>query len=173
MQKKILKLSVYGIVIFFILFLGIHSVSKIKDKQLAKENIQIFKPFCAQNIVTSTEFCTNSLLNKPIIVMFMHPECDFCQEEIKQLKENQEKLKNVYILLITSAPIKQAQKFYEDQELFQLTNVQFLSDENTKLSDYFDANVIPSIFVYNNKLKLVHKCIGEIKIETLLSYLSE
>ncbi|GHT21761.1 hypothetical protein AGMMS4957_10990 [Bacteroidia bacterium] len=173
MKKKILKLSVYGMVAFLILFLGIHSISRIKEKRIVHENIQTLKPFCALNIVSGTEFCTNSLPNKPVIVMFMHPECDFCQEEIKQLKENPEQLEDVYILLITSASIKHAQQFYEDNKLSQLTNLQFLSDENMKLSDYFDANAIPSIFVYNDKWKLVYKCVGEIKVAALLKYLDK
>jgi thioredoxin-related protein len=173
MKKKFLKLSIYSLVAFLILLFGIRSISKIKEKKLTEENIQIFPSFYTASIISDHEFCTDSLPNKPVLLMFISPDCDFCQAEIKQLKAEQDKLKDIFILLITSAPKKQAYNFYTNQKLSQLTNLQFLSDEDMKISDYFDVNIIPSIFLYNKDRKLIHKYKGEVKIETLIKYLSE
>jgi thioredoxin-related protein len=146
---------------------------RIKEKKIIEGNIQILPSFCAVSIINNREFCTGLLPNNPIVIMFIHPECDFCQEEIKQLRVNQNNLKDIFILLITSSPKEQARDFYINQELSQFTNLQFLSDEDMKISDCFDVNIIPSIFLYNENQKLIHKFKGEIKVETLIRYLSE
>jgi thiol-disulfide isomerase/thioredoxin len=171
MKKKILKLSIYGSIFSLFLFLGIYSISIIKEKKITGDNIKMLKNFCALNIVNDNEFCINLLPNKPIILMFMNPECDHCQEEIKQIKRNKDKLKDISILLITSAPIKQVTDFYFVNGLSNLSNLQFLSDENMNITNDFDVHAIPSIFLYNDKRELVYKFNGEIKIEALLKYL--
>jgi thioredoxin-related protein len=173
MKKKVFKFSIFIIIAVLILLLGILCILKIKEKKIINEKIQIFQNFCALSLVNNNEFCTNSLSDKPILIMFIHPECDYCREEIKQLKQNQDKVENIFILLITYASKEEAIDFYVNQELSQLTNIQFLFDEKMKISNYFDVNMIPSIFLYDAKEKLIYNGKGEIKIETLLKYLSE
>lgn len=171
MKKTILQLVVTSIIISLILLLGINSFSKIKEKNNINKAIQTLQPFCAVNPITDCKFCIDSLLGKPILILFMHPECDSCQEEIKQLKNSSDKFKDIFIVLITSVPTQQAISFYENQKLSQLTNMQFLSDTQDQIASAFDVNIIPSMFLYNKHKKLVYKHAGEIEINILSQYL--
>ncbi|MDR3338867.1 MAG: redoxin domain-containing protein [Candidatus Symbiothrix sp.] len=173
MRKNIIKILICCVVTVLIFLLGISNISKIKEKENAKKNLQTLNDFCTLNIADGSEFCTGSLTNKPVIVMFMHPECDFCQEEIKQFKDCEEEFKDVFILLITYAPIKQAKKFYTSQKLFQLSNLYFLYDEEMEILNYFDVNVLPSIFIYDDNKKLIFKHKGEIKMEAILKQIKQ
>jgi thiol-disulfide isomerase/thioredoxin len=173
MRKKIFKTVICSIVFLLIIVLGIYSFKRIKEKKQVIETIQIFSDFCAFSIGEHREFCTKQLPVQPVIILFLHPECDFCQEEIRQLKENQTELQNVSILLVTTASLQEAVEFCSNQNLGQFNNMRFLLDKDFKISNYFDVNTIPSIYMYNNDKKLIFKHKGEIKIETLIKYLSE
>ncbi|KAA6303543.1 MAG: Thiol-disulfide oxidoreductase ResA [Candidatus Ordinivivax streblomastigis] len=173
MRKKVLQVLIYCIIVSLILLLVIYSISRIREKKIVEENIQTFPSFCASSIINNIEICSDSLPNVPVLLMFMYPDCDFCQEEINQLKKNQNKLQNISILLITAAPQEQAENFYINQELTQITNLHFLSDTEMKITELFNVNIIPSIFLYDKNKKLTQNFKGEIKVEALLKYLSE
>ncbi|MDR3062092.1 MAG: peroxiredoxin family protein [Dysgonamonadaceae bacterium] len=173
MEKKIFRSIIYGVIFCLFSLLGLYCFEKINKKNLIKKNILSFQNFCAFSINNNQNFCTKSLPKQPIIILFIHPECDFCIEEIKQLKESQVKFKNTSILLITSASLKQVIDFYSEQNLAQLNNVQLLLDKELKISNSFGINIIPSVFVYNTDKELIFSHKNEIKIETLIRYLSE
>ncbi|GHV30121.1 hypothetical protein FACS1894177_02180 [Bacteroidia bacterium] len=75
-------------------------------------------------------------------------------------------------LLISSAPKKQIADFYSNQNLIQFDNVQFLVDEDFRISNHFGVHTIPTIFLYNADKKLIFKHNGEIKIQTLINRIS-
>jgi len=100
----------------------------------------------------------------------MNPECDFCQEEIKQIKKKYNVLENVSILLISITGKKQAANFYSDYQLSQFNDIKLLIDEDAKISFYFDIKTIPTIFIYNKSKKLLFSHRGEIKIDALVHY---
>jgi thiol-disulfide isomerase/thioredoxin len=173
MKKNIFKWSVCGIVILAILLLGIYCVKRINEIKNVEETIQIFHDFCAFSINNNHEFCSKSLPKQPVIILFVNPECDFCLAELKELKENQSKLQDISILLISAVPLNQAIIFYSNQNLNQFNNIQFLVDEDFNISNHFDIRTIPTVFVYNANKELTFKHKGEIKTETLIRYLSK
>ncbi|MDR0232382.1 MAG: redoxin domain-containing protein [Dysgonamonadaceae bacterium] len=173
MKKKILKWFIYSIIVLILFILGINSFKKINEKKIVKENIQKFHDFCIFTVGGNHELCTKLLPTQPIIILFIHPECDSCHEEVKQLKEYQTEFQNISILLVTSASLQQAIDFYSNQNLSLFDNIKLCLDEDFKISDHFGINTIPSVFLYNQDKELIFKHKGEIKIETLISYLSE
>ena len=140
---------------------------------MVEVNIQTFNDFCIACVRYDIEFCTEFLPNQPILLLFMHPECDFCHEEIKQIKDRQNDLGSVSILLITTAQKKQVIDFYSYHQLNQFNNIQLLIDEDYKISNYFDVKVIPTMFIYDKNKKLIFTHKGEIKIEAFIRYFTE
>ena len=168
MKKQILKCIVYIFLIILFLFLCLNSYKRMNEKKIAEKNIQIFHDFCAFSINNNYEFCTESLPKQPVIILFIHPECDFCRAEIRELKENQSEFHNISILLVTSALLEQTKDLYSNQNLNKFSNIQLLLDENFGISNYFDVKTIPTVFIYNRDKKLFFKHKGEIKIEFLI-----
>jgi len=173
MKRQIFKWFIFSIIIILIFILGVLSFSRIKEKKTTKENIQTFHEFCAFNVGDNQKFCTESLPKQPILLLFMDPECDFCREEIKQIKEQQNLLDNVSILLISIVQKKQAADFYSDYQLNQLNNIRLLIDEDVIISKFFDIKTIPTVFIYDKNKKLIFNHKGEIKVEAFIHFFAE
>jgi hypothetical protein len=76
------------------------------------------------------------------------------------------KLKNVQILMITTADTASTAKFNNDYKLSLLSNIKVLRDTNYQFQKLFSTGIVPSFFIFENKV-LVKKIIGETNIENL------
>jgi thiol-disulfide isomerase/thioredoxin len=169
MNKKIAKCLIFACIIAVIALLGIYIHSKVKQKEIAKENYKTLKEFCATTS-SGREFCTKELPQHPVLLIFFHTECEICQEEISQLVANADKFKDISILMITYAGPEHVNKFYMDKKLDALSDLHIFLDNKMELMSRFDINIIPSVFLYNEKRELICKINGEVKMETLLKY---
>jgi peroxiredoxin len=173
MKKKIVKFVIGSIVFSIFILLGILGFKSINNKKMIAKTIQTFHDFCTFCMDNNREFCTDSLPKQPIVLLFIHPECDFCHEEIKQLKESQILFQNISVLLVTTAPRQQVIDFYSNQNLSAFDNIKLLMDDNLKIFKEFDVNTIPTVFLYDEDKKLIFKHKGEIKMEYLIKQLRE
>jgi thioredoxin-related protein len=105
------------------------------------------------------------------MLLFTHPECDFCHEKIKQVVKLNTQLQDIVILLITHAEKEQALKFYSDYNLSQFDNLYMLIDDYIKVPPLYGSPSIPSVFLYDMNKKLLFKHNGAIKFETVLKHL--
>jgi len=172
-MKKIVTRTISIIVFLLILLLIVLSYRKIEEKKTTKLNIQRLYDFCAFSIGDNQEFCTKSLQNKSVFILFMDPDCDFCQEEVKQIKERNYVLQDVSILLITIASPKNAIDFYSRYQLNQFNNIKLLLDENAKISIYYDIKTIPTIFIYDKNKELTFSHNGEIQVDAFIHYFNK
>lgn len=169
MNKKLVKSLIFIIIIALIVLLGIYIYSRAKQRGIAKEYYQTLKDFCAVTY-TGDIYCTKELPRRPVLLIFFHTECDICQDEISQLVANTDKFKDISILMITHADPEQINKFYIDEKLDALSGLHILHDSKMELMNRFDINIIPSVFLYNDEKKLIHRIKGEVKMNALLEY---
>ena len=85
-----------------------------------------------------------------------------------QFLEDSQKIKNVQILMITSADSLSAAKFNSDYKLSLLPNIIILRDTNYQFQKTFGTGVVPTFFIYEQN-KLVKKVIGETIIDNLIN----
>jgi peroxiredoxin len=124
--------------------------------------------------ITGTQFCSNNIpVETPVLLMYFHPECDICSNEIKQFIEYKDSFYKINILLITNAQQDKSIKFYAAHSLFEIMNLKLLLDEDNMFQTYFGTSLVPSSFLYNNKHELVKTFQGEVKAETLINYLNQ
>ncbi len=102
-----------------------------------------------------------------IIINHFNPTCEHCQYMASELLKDSQKLKNVQILMITSADSLSTSKFNYDYKLILLPNIIILRDTNYQFQRTFGTGIVPSFFIYE-KNKLIKKVIGETKIENLI-----
>lgn len=101
-----------------------------------------------------------------IIINHFSPTCEHCQYMASEYIKDSQKLKDIQILMITSADSLATSKFYNDYKLSLLSNIVILRDTDYQFQKTFETSIVPSFFIYEHN-KLVKKVIGETKIENL------
>ena len=111
------------------------------------------------------------MLDKKAVIVFFRPDCDHCQREAEQIKENLLSFKNYVIYFISADPIDQIEKFASSYELKEQPNVVFgwTASENI-LSNYGSISA-PALYIYSDHHQLVKAFDGEIPIGTVLPFL--
>lgn len=117
----------------------------------------------------STEFANQQLKkNSPVVVLFFSPDCDHCQSETKELLAYKEELKNIQILMVSSAPYREIKDFFETYNLSSMKNITIGQDINLKLGSIFKIRTYPSLFVYDQKGNLSKAFVGNIGVPAIL-----
>ena len=154
---------IYGIIFILVILLGIFGIKRIMDKKTIEKNIRTLHEFCAFSIGDNRKFCTDSLSDKPVIILFMDPDCDFCQEEIKQIKEDQTQFKDASILLVTCASLQHQRnrlsgnRFVGSVSIFRKTA--FYTPKLTKSLKTIQSPVILHI-IKNQRMEHYAVCFG-------------
>jgi thiol-disulfide isomerase/thioredoxin len=128
--------------------------------------LPFFEFLTLENVVFSTKDLKK--YNQKVIINFFSPSCEHCQYMAKQYLKNKELFKGVTILMITISDSSELAKFNKDYQLKFVNNIILLRDTKFQFFNIFETTTVPSFFVYKNKI-LVHKIIGETKIENLLN----
>ncbi len=117
----------------------------------------------------SIEFANQYLKkNSPVVLIFFNPDCDHCQSETKELLAYKEELKQIQILMVSSAHYREIKDFYEIYQLALMPNVKVAQDINLKLGLVFKIRTYPSLFVYDQKGNLAKAFVGNIGIPAIL-----
>lgn len=154
--------SLFFIILYFIIF----SLNKKNVNNLTIEKL----PIILLKDVNNNFFSNNDIDNTKsrIIINHFSPTCEHCQYMAGEFIKDSQKLKDVQILMITSADSASAAKFNSDYKLSLLPNIIILRDTNYQFQKTFGTGVVPSFFIYEHN-KLVKKVIGETTIENLIN----
>lgn len=154
--------SLFFIILYFIIF----SLNKKNVNNLTIEKL----PIILLKDVNNNFFSNNDIDNTKsrIIINHFSPTCEHCQYMAGEFIKDSQKLKDVQILMITSADSASAAKFNSDYKLSLLPNIIILRDTNYQFQKTFGTGVVPSFFIYEQN-KLVKKVIGETIIDNLIN----
>ena len=110
---------------------------------------------------------------KKTIVFFFSPECDHCEEEIDQLlKRPLLEDKDDRWLFITMDVLKdELEIFLKTYPIEQKSNVFVLLDSGLYYHNLFEVTGSPSVFIFDETDRLVHKIIGGFNINLLTQWL--
>jgi thiol-disulfide isomerase/thioredoxin len=163
-NNKIFYLSIFLTVLLFLIL-----IYKINTK--AKENeIIISIPKLSFLTLDNLSFSDKNIENSESRLILNHfsPNCEHCQYMAGEFIKDSQKLKDVQILMITSADSAIVAKFNNDYKLSLLPNIIILRDTNYQFQKTFGTSVVPSFFIYEHN-KLVKKIIGETLINNLVN----
>ena len=148
---------------FFIVF------NKVQRKQQKKENYQLIPSFQISDI--NGHIITEDLLQKYRTIMFLYfnPDCDLCQDEIKQIKENESALSQGAIVFFSESPADSIRQFLRTIDFNPPSNMLFLSDEKVILIRKMEVITTPTVYIYRQN-QLIKRFDGPVKIETLIHY---
>ena len=167
MNKKI-KIFI-SVVLIVILVSCLLLLKKINEKNRA-ETIIAKTPEFSFLTFDNHSFSNKNIENRKSRLILNHfsPNCEHCQYMASEFLKDSQKLKDVQILMITSADSTSAAKFNSDYKLSLLPNITILRDTNYQFQKTFGTGVVPSFFIYEQN-KLVKKVIGETIIDNLIN----
>jgi thiol-disulfide isomerase/thioredoxin len=167
MNKKI-KIFV-SVVVIVILVSCFFIIKKVNEKNKA-ESIIAKTPEFSFLTLDNLSFSDKNIENSESRLILNHfsPNCEHCQYMAGEFLKDSQKIKDVQILMITSADSASVAKFNSDYKLSLLPNIIILRDTNYQFQKTFRTSVVPSFFIYEHN-KLVKKFIGETLINNLVN----
>ncbi|NLO02997.1 MAG: redoxin domain-containing protein [Bacteroidales bacterium] len=160
---------VFVCVILFILAKGIFlKVVKANDRD---DRIKTLPSFSLA-ILDGGMFNSWDMKNGPLLIVYFHPDCDYCQYEISSIIRNDIQSKGVKVLLVSNALPESVHEFMEQFEAGQ-NEFCILSDSSLAFSCMFGISVIPVSLIYNKDLELVKFFKGEVSPDVILNSLKD
>jgi len=167
-MKQYLKTIVAILVLSLLAFMGYKVISKINHKKEVAENIKTIPAFSYKT--TKGEVFSNKDLKNdtPTLFLYFNSECEHCQSEAEQIRDNVEKFANVQLIFISFEVPKKIEYFSTKYKLNHYDNINFLCDSKVSFSITFDVKSLPTIVIYDKNKKLLEKIKGQVKVETIL-----
>lgn len=100
--------------------------------------------------------------------MLFSPDCEHCQHEAEQFIANAEALKDIHIVMVTTAPIYRMKAFMEQYGLRSMKNLVVAKDPYYLLPPFYDIRNYPFRALYDKKGDLIKAFEGAVNTITLL-----
>jgi peroxiredoxin len=170
-MKKYLKIILPLLVLGAIAFMGYKVISKIVHKKEVAEHIKTIPAFSYKTIKGQIFSNTDLKNDTPTIFLYFNSECEHCQNEAEQIRDNIEKFSRVQLVFISFEEPKKIEAFARKYKLNHYDNIDFLCDSKVSFSITFDVKSLPTIILYNKNKELIEKIKGQTKVETLIKKL--
>jgi thioredoxin-related protein len=108
----------------------------------------------------------HALKEKTILILFQ-PDCDHCEREAKEIRDNLPAFKEYTLYFISAGEIAAVQKFGETYDLLGQNNVVFALTTVDDVIRNFGGIPAPSVYIYTDQ-RLVKKFNGEVTIGRIL-----
>lgn len=117
----------------------------------------------------SKPFTQDSLRsNTPVLFVYFHTDCDFCQHEIESIKNQLAEFKNMQLLFVSTESMEIITEFATQKELSDRPNIIFLQDKKLMFPMQFDTNTTPYTLLYDKDKKLINRFKGQVLAKTIL-----
>jgi thiol-disulfide isomerase/thioredoxin len=111
----------------------------------------------------------NLPLGKPIVIIYFSPECEDCQQLIKELLN---RINSASIAMITYQPKDKVKQFVSEYQLDKYSNIFIGTEEDSYfVGKYYKVGQLPFMALYNKNGDLIKIYNKEISIEDLLIHL--
>jgi peroxiredoxin len=164
------------IFIFVVLILSLSAFSLFQKNQHVEQKKGVYQsiPVFHLSDITGNSITESSLRkNKSTLFLFFDPDCGNCEEEFLQIKVKRDLLPDCNMVFVSTLPEDVILNFLKKIDFQSDKNMYFLCDSKAKLSKMMDVKGLPSVLIYNKTGKLIKNYTGQVKIETLIKYLSE
>jgi cytochrome oxidase Cu insertion factor (SCO1/SenC/PrrC family) len=152
--------------------------SKPEDSQTTTEESEESQPAAAETAAVDlpnlpltktdgTQLMANGLQGKTIL-FFFQPDCDHCQRETVQMRENLAAFRDYKVYFITNAAMPELSKFAQEYKIAFEPNFVFAHATLEDILNTVGPMESPSLFIYSDKGQLVKVFKGETPIEQIL-----
>jgi thiol-disulfide isomerase/thioredoxin len=121
-----------------------------------------------------TYFTKDDIKTKnPVLYMLFNPDCEHCKKKAEEFNAYREKLKNVFIVMSTTAPFEQMLDFYIKYNLQDFPNIVVGRDYQYFLPTFYQIRSMPFLAFYNKKKELISVIEGAPPLEKMLEELKK
>lgn len=111
-------------------------------------------------------------IGKPIVIIYFSPDCDHCDELMKELLKRKADLNKASIAMITYLPVEPVSKFVQQYHLNNQSNIYVGTEGSTYfLKNYFKIISMPFMALYTRNGDLVKMYRNEDGLTNLISQL--
>jgi hypothetical protein len=162
--------------LFFMTLLANFSILVLRKNQQVEQKKEVYQSIPDFHLADITgKIITKSSLqkNKSALFLAFNPDCDLCREELNQIKLNQEAFSPFQIVFFSPASAEEIKNLLNEIDFVPSPSMFFLIDEQEILTDKIELKMFPTSCIYNAQGNLIKRFDGQVKVETLLKYLSE
>jgi thiol-disulfide isomerase/thioredoxin len=105
--------------------------------------------------------------NKPVVLVYFNPDCDFCRAETREIEKNMQSLEGVTFCFITAAPVQELRAFCKEFTFNAYPNVIAGVDYTNAFGKHFDIQSVPYMAIYNGKKEMKQVIIGTADAELI------
>lgn len=127
-------------------------------------------PFLNVSTLEGNSISLKNQNGKVVLVMFQ-PDCDDCQREATQIRENMEAFNDYKVFFVSTASVQEIEKFRKDYKLDNHENVVFGQTTLQNVLNTIGPIHAPSVFVYSAEGKLIKHFNGEVDIKEIKAIL--
>lgn len=109
-----------------------------------------------------------NLQEKAVLIFFL-PDCDHCQREAVQIRDNITSFKDYTLYFISSVPGAQLNQFANEYKLAGYTNVYFATTSMESIFKNYGPIPTPSLYIYEKGGRMVKSFKGETPIDNILA----
>lgn len=106
--------------------------------------------------------------DQPVVLMFFNPDCDHCQQEVKELLAHKNELTALQIVMVSALPYKLIKTFYDDHSIQSMPNVTMGQDANFALGSLYKPARYPSLYIYDATGSLAKVFAGNAGVAAIL-----
>lgn len=167
MKKVLLIISVFFLVLFGSLQLFVYLARPASSEELRIRLVQL--PAITLTAPDRSTFALEQ--GKPLVLIYFNSECDHCQREVLEIRENIGLFSSSSVVLMSSQPLNEIESFSSGSGLQEYTNVRFGQIEPEVLGENFGTLTLPQIFVFSSEGKLITLFSGETKAAVIAGFL--
>ena len=173
-MPKVVKYIILVLTGFAAGYLLVRISGDYNDEKEAEKRIQTLPEVQFISLTGDTVNLHDFNPEMPVIIIYLHPDCDYCRYEAKEIGQNAASFQNCQMIIITSDDsVKRVENFCMDHHLWELNNIEIFLDPDNQFNNTFGKSVVPSVFIYDSDCKLKKQFLGETKPEALLNEMNK
>lgn len=155
--------------VFFLMFMVVVACKEAK-KETVTEQVKRDLPNMAIRLMDGSVVQLGELNEKSILIFFL-PECDHCEREAADIRNNLDKFAGYKLYFISGAEQEKIWKFAADYELVNKSNVIFGYTAPENIMSSYGSIETPSLYIYNEQGRLMHTFNGETDARFIVNHL--
>lgn len=170
-MRNIIKWVLLVLILCAIGWMANASFKKVQVSKSVKEKLNTLPVF---SLVTldGLSLESSALAEGSLVLIHFNSECDHCQYEVQDIKNNIAAFSNTTLVFMSSEPLVKIRNFAGASGLDNYSNVLFTKIDSNDAFTSFGALAVPHVFIYGPDNKLVKEFKGETKAEAILKYLN-
>ena len=123
---------------------------------------------------STTKLNTQNIpVGESIVLFYFSPKCPYCKAQTEDLIEDIKSLKHIRFYLISNFPFEDIQKYCTRYHLEKYSNIIVASDYEMFFNQYFKAEGLPYLAIYDSDKKLKQVLLGQVKTNLIKNILQK